>query len=903
LGRSVFDAAGAGHTILAPNTELAAALFDAVERMHVSAGDQIWPTPRIRDFGGWLRERYGERQLSDPSLPRALSDIEERELWRSVILESDSGDQFLEPAGAARSARRARRAMFEYGIPVSALAEYATEESLALLNWNRKFEERCRELNCIASDQLLSDRMIERAAVDSRSLLWIESPIWRPVARRWLETCAVESLPPAVVAAAALPHRLHAPSPAAELAAIAEWARENLRAAPNFRAWICIPDLTLRRGQVLDAFDAALAPQRFSLSARETGAPYAVAGGTPLSGYAPVRAAMSTLSASTGSVSFENFSALLRMPELQGSSADASAAAVLDIALRSRGPSEADLNEWLRLSENLLREAAARPVAALQRLRIFLRTLEDVRGDHPLSRWVSVWVDAFESGPWSERHRWSSAEFQSAERFRELLAALATADAVFGARSAASAGRILQRAARDTAFQAQTGIPAIWVSGQLMDPWLTYDGLWVAGCTEERWPPPLDPVPLLPVRLQREYGVVSASAESQLQLAEDLQRRWQFRAARSVFSYADSGDGRVSTHSPLLPATALASPDIASPDAAPPLTQPHWHAFRTHAPLLEMLIDEQAPKFAQAPKFEQARLFEQDRVFASPERTRGVATLRAQSLCAFRGFATTRLTTEALGRPVPGFNARERGEMLHRALEQIWSVLRTRAELQSIEPARREALINESVVRAIAKQCERRDPGLRWRRREVPRLGKLLGKWLETELSREPFEVEYLEQGEQTARHGGLEFKVRIDRVDRLADGGRVLIDYKTGMAAPDWRGDRPENPQLPIYALLRPAGLVAVAYGKVNASECCFVAETERGGIFKARGRPSSMEGMPNFSALIAMWSRRIEKIAAEFAAGDAAVAPTLRACASCGLAPLCRVPPALDDSGDFDD
>jgi ATP-dependent helicase/nuclease subunit B len=902
LGSGVFDAAGAGHTILAPNTELAAALFDAVERMHIEAGNQVWPTPRIRDFGGWLRERYAERQLSDPSLPRALSDIEERELWRSVILESDSGDQFLEPAGAARSARRARRAMLEYGIPERALAEYATEESLALSNWNRRFEERCRELNCIASDRLLSDQLIGRAPLDSRSLVWIESPIWRPVARRWLETCAVEVLPPAVVAAAAaVPHRLHAPSPAAELAAIAEWARENLRSAPNFRAWICIPDLNLRRGQVLDAFDATLAPQRFSLSAAAMGAPYAVAGGTPLSGYAPVRAALGTLSASTGSVSFENFSSLLRMPELQASSADASAAAVLDIALRSRGPSEADLDEWLRLSEDLLREAAAGPVAALQRLRTFLRTLEDVRGDHPLSRWVSVWVDAFESGPWSERHRWSSAEFQSAERFRELLAALATADAVFGARSAASAGRILQRAARDTAFQAQTGIPPIWVSGQLIDPWLTYDGLWIAGCTEERWPPPLDPVPLLPVRLQREYGVVSASAESQLQLAEDLQRRWQFRAAQSVFSYADSDDGRSSTLSPLLPAAPLAA--AASRDTVPPMTQPHWHASRAQAPLLEKLTDEQAPKFEQGPKFEQARLFEQDPPFATSERTRGVATLRAQSQCAFRGFATTRLTTEALDRPVPGFNVRERGEMLHRALEQIWSALRTRAELQTIEPARREALINESVVRAIAKQCERRDPGLRWRRREVPRLGKLLGKWLETELLREPFEVEYLEQGAQTARHGGLEFKVRIDRVDRLADGGRVLIDYKTGMAAPDWCGDRPENPQLPIYALLRPAGLVAVAYGKVNASECCFVAETARAGIFKARGRPSSMEGMPDFSALIAIWSQRIEKIAAEFAAGNAAVAPTLRACVSCSLKPLCRVPAALDDDGDPDD
>ena len=71
-------------------------------------------------------------------------------------------------------------------------------------------------------------------------------------------------------------------------------------------------------------------------------------------------------------------------------------------------------------------------------------------------------------GPWTLalRHRWSSVEYQAAERFRELLGQLATADALFGAQSRPSAQRILRRAARDTAFQAQTGIPPVWVSAQ-----------------------------------------------------------------------------------------------------------------------------------------------------------------------------------------------------------------------------------------------------------------------------------------------------------------------------------------------------------------------------------------------------------------------------------------------------
>jgi RecB family exonuclease len=272
--------------------------------------------------------------------------------------------------------------------------------------------------------------------------------------------------------------------------------------------------------------------------------------------------------------------------------------------------------------------------------------------------------------------------------------------------------------------------------------------------------------------------------------------------------------------------------------------------------------------------------------------------LRAQARCAFRGFAETRLRCERLERPVPGFNEPERGELIHHALEHTWSVLRGSSGLLSLLPDEEERLLDQGIARAFAKVCRIRDPGARWRRREHARMANVLGKWLDIERQREPFDVEQLEHAKQVARHGGLEFDVRVDRVDRLADGARVLIDYKTGAATADWRGERPDNPQLPIYALLHRAALVAVAYGRVHAGECKFVAEAERPSIFKRSGRQSTLEGMPSLAALIEVWSQRIENLAADFAAGRAAVAPTLRACKSCRLHGLCRVPAALEQA-----
>jgi ATP-dependent helicase/nuclease subunit B len=534
------------------------------------------------------------------------------------------------------------------------------------------------------------------------------------------------------------------------------------------------------------------------------------------------------------------------------------------------------MHAWLDLADATVRSAAIAPAAAVQRLRAVQTALAGARGARRFSEWLPVWIAALELGPWSQPARWSSFEYQAVERFRDLLASLASADAFFGSHSRESAQRLLRRAARDTPFQPQTGIPSIWVSSQVGDPWLGYDGLWVSGMSAEAWPAPIETVALLPVQLQRAYGVVSASFELQLAAAADLQGRWQQRARECVFSHADAADGRLSAPSPLLP---QAAPCIHSAADAPQ-PRPHWRAQRRLAPALERFEDDVGPPFA------------------APDRTRGVASLRAQSLCAFRGFAQTRLAADSLEQPTPGFNERERGQLVHHALEYVWKVLRDSNSLHALSDQAQRELLEAGGERALREVCSRRDPGPTWRRRERLRLRNLLGKWLDTERRRQPFAVEWLEQGAQLSTAAGLDFRLRIDRADRLLGGaGRILIDYKTGGAGPDWRGDRPDNPQLPIYALLSPESLSAVAYGKVNAADPCFVFESEQPDIFRPGARATSLEGAASLAALIQVWSLRIETLAAGLALGRAEVAPTATACRFCQLQGLCRVPSTLDD------
>jgi probable DNA repair protein len=877
----LLDSLRAGHTVLAPNAELARALFEAVERTHRDQGGRCWPTPRVQDFSSWLRAQHARRQLPEPGADRALgsgaaalralNEVEEQELWRRVVAESELAAHFLEPAGAAAAARRARRIMAEYGIPVAALAAHASDEANALAEWIARFDAKCRALGCIGSDSLLAS-----FAASPEPIAWIESPHWTPLARRWLTQHARGQVAPRQAAAAAC-RIVHAANPDLELAAMADWSLRRLQADSSFRAWLCVPDLSARRAEVGDAFDATLAPQRYDLPVVRGRAAYAMAGGPALAELSPVRAALEFLQVAVGTVSFARFSALLRAPEYQATAADMARAAALDLALRRVAPSELPLSDWLALASEHARGLSADPPAALGHLELALTRLTELRGQQLPSRWVRVWAQAFEAGPWVHRQRWSSDEYQAAERLRELWSTLAAADHVLGSQSRQAVDRLLMTAARDTPFQAQTGIPPIWISGTVMDPWLGYDALWIAGVSEERWPAPAAPVPLLPIVLQREFGVPTASPEMQIQAARDLQTRWRARAPAVVFSFAAANATRSAVASPLLPSPAE-SPETFGDGR--PASQPHWLRARRTVPSLERIVDERGPRFA------------------PPERTRGVDSLRTQSLCAFRGFATTRLRSEELRMPMPGFSPAERGELVHGALQTVWNALGSSAALASIEPEALTALVTAAVAAALASVCRVRDPGLRWQLREQVRLRALVEQWLDLERRRLPFAIERLESDRVVARYAGLEFNCRVDRVDRLEDGARIVIDYKTGLLAADWRGERPLNPQLPIYALLNPQDLVAVAYGQVNIGQCRFVAESERDALFGPKSKATPLEDCRDFTELLRLWAQRVERLAQNLRDGDAQVAPLAQACSTCHLQGLCRIATTPSDA-----
>jgi RecB family exonuclease len=176
-------------------------------------------------------------------------------------------------------------------------------------------------------------------------------------------------------------------------------------------------------------------------------------------------------------------------------------------------------------------------------------------------------------------------------------------------------------------------------------------------------------------------------------------------------------------------------------------------------------------------------------------------------------------------------------------------------------------------------------------RREGERAVQLLALLIEWELKREPFEIVDLEWPQHYAIAGAT-LKLRLDRVDRLADGRLIVIDYKSGVPGTfDALADRPQLPQLPAYAM---------AAGEQTAAVVSLYLGREGPKLRGVADRPGRVPGLraleageAQWPALLRRWREQLQSLVEEFLCGYAAVQPQPGACDICHLQAFCRIEP----------
>jgi probable DNA repair protein len=329
---------------------------------------------------------------------------------------------------------------------------------------------------------------------------------------------------------------------------------------------------------------------------------------------------------------------------------------------------------------------------------------------------------------------------------------------------------------------------------------------------------------------------------------------WKRAAREVVFSYPVKEEDRDFAPSPLI--VDVAEKAVAIPDF------PRYRDLIFGSRQLESFEDSKAPP-------------------VPPGKVRGgTRVLADQAACPFRAFARWRLGAEPLEEPVAGLDARDRGTIVHALMRELWTRVRGSAALkENLGPA-----IDQAAAAAV------KEMGLEGRYAELERsrLAKLAREWLEVEARRSPFAVVSIEE-KRDLKVAGLEFQSRIDRMDRLKGGGHVLIDYKTSkiLQTKQWDGPRPDDPQLPLYAVAAPEDLAAVAFAKIQPGDLRFI------GHSRAEGALPKVDIHRDWPKLLAQWKQDAAALGAAFAAGDARVDPKyeLKTCRRCDLQTLCRV------------
>lgn len=879
--------------MLVPSRQRLRAVQLAYAAHALKSGARVWQSPDVLIPSVWLRRECEQRAALMPAQwPRPLSRTEEWALWRQATQAAAGAENFFDTGALAQSLQEASALAAEYDIPIP--GGTSAGEAGLLGRAHAVYAARCLELGA-ASVDALAGRL--------RAL----TPAAAPVA-----VCGFTAPPPRLTALCgarvhsgatarlSTPRVLRLPDSVAEQDAISAWCAARLRAQPDARLLIVLPGPAGARERLAALIGAALdAPLQFSLQAAARTL-VGIEGGQAL-GELPLAAhALTGLALLSGApLELQALSAWLTASGWERP--EAAARAALAGVLRAQRRASFTLSELsgaLQLAPADLRSAARALDAQLRRAAAKLG-----EGGAASPRSWSERIDAALSllgwpGPLGPP---GGSLAQTRLRWRELLEEFGALSGSLGVLARAEALGLLRSLALTTAYRPADEDAPVTLSAALADPIVHYDGIWVGALSADVLPEPLAPDAFLSLPAQLAAGVPQASSAGRRAQAQALLAAWRAATTDLTLSVPSRERDLQLLPSPLLGEWPL---EELAPAAA-------WLPARLQrAGLTETLED--------------ARGSTWNPLAPLPQGTRA---LTLQSSCAFRAYAELRLGALAQESAEPGVPMDLRGLLLHASLQLLWQRLRDSAALQGLSEEALTRLIAAAVAQAAqglqAAPRHRKRPRRRHDEgqfelftalppalmRECARAERLILSLCRLERTREPFRVLATEAPAELALGGGL-VRMRLDRIDAIAEG-EVILDYKSGRPlAADWYGERPTHPQLLAYLAALGAQVVALATVNLTAREVRFTGIAASAGLLPkvkaVRGAPEA--GAAAWQQQQSSWRERIARLTRAFLAGEAAVDPAPGACEYCHVTDICRIgahqePPALPAAEDADE
>ena len=827
------------HLILTPNHRLAAKIIDA---WAMDTKHSVWLAPRVFSIDHWLKYCWDELQDQNHELVRGLCVVgtqQSRYYWEKAIAKEDAEHS----SSYAKIAGDTLKILQNWNLSVDKVP--GDTPAVKYFNrWFYHFNELLKRNNLVTQQhawQLIEQGFKCGALAQDRKILLYGFQSNPP-----LPASIIASASSSVIAIQAITksdsggtYRIEAQDRQQELRLASSWAAQQLAANPQQRIGIVVPDLNNNLHQVTRLVGEALNTQGTETVVN-------ISAGTALSDTPVVNAALGLIGILQHKRSLQEWLQLLYSPYCAFSQLSVQFRGDAELALRKTRRFDFTLEQFLLgvipHQESEQREAA---LLVLQPL-IELKSLARLKtGSQKIfSGWAELFNQFLEAMTWPGKRQLNSIEYQQRQHWNSLIEQFCSLDNLGIEVGLATALKHLQQLARESVFHPQTADAPLQILGLLEGAGLRFDQLWIVGMHSHNFPASVAINPLLPADFQRHHRMPHSLPERELQIAEELLADYKNNTGRLILSYPLTRGEETLEASPLIRTIALV-------DNSELLQQPQTHPHWLSRPDGCQLIEDQAPPYN-----------------AANEHIRGGSgLLKNQSVCPFNAFAIHRLKAEPLKEPSQGLSAMDRGVLMHEILYRLWDQWKTSSTLLALSEQQVRAQLGAVIADTLHEWAPNYSIllGTNYRALEQRRLEKLLGQWLDEEKQRSAFEVVNLE-GKASIRFGDLEISLRLDRVDRIGDK-LLIIDYKSGTVKPSsWTGERPTEPQLPLYVLA----------SSPIANGCAFA--QIKGGLIKFIGTSDSQlipaeKAVEDWPAQVDLWCIALTKLADEFTSGYASM------------------------------
>jgi ATP-dependent helicase/nuclease subunit B len=857
--------------LVTPNQRLSLNLKKQYDTAQQKMGKSTWETAKILPLNAWLDNLWREVPHKNSVL---LSAEQENLLWQKIISSSKvAQEQLLNLNSLAENAQQSFALMQKWQIPLSWPTTYNNEDSKAFQGWVEEFLKQTEQQKIFAAstlpDQLATLISQQPIILPYTEIIFVGFEQITPQINKLLnilkeQNYKINSFDPNSKNNTQK-RRLSFPNEKKEIFTMINWAKARYLENPDCSIGCVVPNLPSLKNTVSAICNEIFADDKiFNISL-----------GEPLTNLPLVSTALHLLAINQTALDLNTWQDLLLSPFW------GEVAAEDDLSERATL-----LHKLKKLKKPQLKLAtiinyASKNLLLIKRLSKQKENFADLKNKlQTPSQWAKFFTEQLTLLGWPGPRLLNSSEYQLWQRWQELLSILAQDDLVSNPLTYTNALSRLKKLAAKSLFQPESTNPEnINILGVLEAAGLNFDYLWIMGLDHEHWPTQPKPNPFLPLNLQKKYALPHSSYEEELKLCRALTARWSKSADVIIYSHAQQNEDQQLKISPLLqdiPQGELKDLDLN--------LEPSRFEKIYQSKQLETFIDNSAPP-----------------VITEEKISGGSKILKLQAQCPFRAFAECRLQLAETTEPQPGFNKMDRGNLLHAALEMIWKSLGKQQKLIDLKPQELENIIISGINYAMAKIIKNKNFGFEDEKiiaLERICLKNILERWLTQEKMRSPFSIISIEE-KNLVQVGKLTLQIRLDRIDKLEDGSLIIIDYKTGKHGArlqDWFGERPEDPQLPLYCVTASTAVKGLVFAKVHVDALGFI------GIHHDKTFPgvSSLEDLveknllevASWSELLKMWRKTLEQLAEDFCLGKAEVDPKNGelTCQHCHLAMLCR-------------